>query len=188
VNAKLELSQRELAEVNALKARTLAASVEAAQAKEESEAQVNHLHKASKALTKQLEESKAALEDETRQRAKMSSDNRTLQADVVQMKEQMEEEQERLADLQKLLTKANQEASMWKQRSESGTGGVRSEEMEDLKRKLTVRIQDLEAQLEAAQTRASSLDKEKNRLLGELEDLQVEVERVSCGIITMRIK
>ena len=39
--------------------------------------------------------------------------------------------------------------------------------------------QPLEQQLEAALSKAGSMEKAKNRLQGELEDLQVDVERVS---------
>ena len=54
----------------------------------------------------------------------------------------------------------------------------RSEEMEDLKRKMNAKLLDLEEQLEAAQSRASQLEKTKTRLQGELEDTMVEVDRV----------
>ena len=87
-------------------------------------------------LTKQLEETKVALEEETRIRAKLSGENRTLQLDLAQLKEQQEEDQERLADLQKALTKQLNEAALWRQRAESGTGGVRSDEVDDMKRKV----------------------------------------------------
>jgi hypothetical protein len=66
-----------------------------------------------------------------------------------------------------------------KQKLESGEGGVRSEELEDLKRKLGAKLLDTESQLEAALTKASALEKNNNRLKGELEDLSIEVERVS---------
>ena len=38
----------------------------------------------------------------------------------------MEEEQTGRADLQRLVQKANSEAAMWRQKCESGEGGVRS--------------------------------------------------------------
>lgn len=85
---------------------------------------------------------------------------------------------ERKAELQKNLTKANNELAVLRQRFESGEGGVRSEEMEELRRKYNSKIQDLESQLEAALAKASGLEKARNRLQGELEDLSVEVERV----------
>ena len=101
-----------------------------------------------------------------------------LQTDLDQLREQLEEEQEGRSDLQRLLTKANNEMAAWRHKAESGEGAVRSEEMEELKRKMNAKVVELEAQLEAAQSKASSMEKVKNRLQGELEDLSVEVERV----------
>lgn len=178
INAKLEHSQKELADLNSAKARALSESSDIARQLEEAESQLSQLTKAKQALAKQLEETKAALEEESRLRTKLQSENRNLQADLGRLKEQMEEELEARADLQRLLTKANNEAALWRQKCESGEGGVRSEEMEELKRKLNAKIQELESQLEAAHSKASSLEKVKVRLQGELEDLMVEVERV----------
>jgi len=56
-------------------------------------------------LSKQLEEVKANLEEESRIRTKLQSENRNMVADLDQLREQMEEEQEGRADLQRLLTK-----------------------------------------------------------------------------------
>jgi len=100
------------------------------------------------------------------------------QADLEQLREQLEEEQEGRSDLQRMLTKANNEMAVWRHKAESGEGGVRSEEMDELKRKMNAKIMELEAQLEAAQSKASNMEKVKNRLQGELEDLTIEVERV----------
>ena len=94
------------------------------------------------------------------------------------MREQLEEEQEGRSDLQRMLTKANNEMAVWRHKCESGEGGVRSEEMEELKRKMNAKIMELETALEAAQSKANSMEKVKNRLQGELEDLTIEVERV----------
>lgn len=83
-----------------------------------------------------------------------------------------------------MLTKANNEMAVWRHKCESGEGGVRSEEMEELKRKMNAKIMELEAHLEAAQSKASSMEKVKNRLQGELEDLTIEVERVRTARIS----
>jgi len=90
----------------------------------------------------------------------------------------MEEEQSNREELQRLLTKATNEAAMWRQKCESGEGSVRAEEMDELKRKFNAKIAELEAQLEAALAKASSLEKVKNRLQGEMDDLMVEVDKV----------
>ena len=46
------------------------------------------------------------------------------------------------------------------------------------RRKLAVRLQEAEEAAEAAQARAASLDKVKNRLQGEVEDLTIDLEKV----------
>jgi len=100
------------------------------------------------------------------------------QAELDQLKDQMEEEQANRDELQRLLAKANNEAAMWRQKCESGEGSIRAEEMEELKRKYNAKIAELEAQLEAALAKAASLEKVKNRLQGEMDDLMVEVDKV----------
>lgn len=47
------------------------------------------------------------------------------------------------------------------------------------RRKLAVRLQDAEEAAEAAQARAASLEKVKQRLQGEVEDLTIDLERVT---------
>jgi len=98
----------------------------------------------------------------------------------------MEEEQSSRDELQRLLAKANQEAAMWRQKAESGEGGVRAEEMDELKRKFNARIAELEAQLEAALAKAASLEKVKSRLQGEMDDLMAEVDKVPLRHREMR--
>ena len=80
-----------------------------------------------------------------------------------------------------VLLQATNEVAMWRHKCESGEGGVRSEEMDDMKRKLNAKLQDAEAQMEAALAKVSSLEKAKMKLSGELEDVVIEVERVSSS-------
>merc|ERR1712168_1470542 len=142
---------------------------------EEAESQVNLLGKQKAALAKTVEETKAALEDESRVRNKLNGDFRSLQQDYESLREQFEEEQESRVDLQRLYTKMQAEAASWKQRFESGEGGVSGEALDDLKRKLGAKLGDAENQLEAALSKVSQLEKVKNRLNGELEDVLIEM-------------
>ena len=90
------------------------------------------------------------------------SDHRSLQTAMDRLREQLDEEQEARSDLQRQLTRANNEAAVWRQKFESGEGGIRPEEMDELKKKLAARIQDGEAQLEAALAKVVGLEKAKN--------------------------
>ena len=71
---------------------------------------------------------------------------------------------------------------MWKQKCDSGEGGVRSEEMEEMKKKFMSKLMETESQLEAALSRATSMDKANHRLRVEMEDLSIEVERVCIAV------
>lgn len=106
------------------------------------------------------------------------SDNRSLQAILDQLREQLDEEQEGRAELQRQLTKTANESAMWRQKFESGEGSIRPEEVEELKRKFAARILDVEAQLEATLGKGLAMEKAKNRLQMEVETLIAEVEKV----------
>jgi len=79
LNAKLEQSAREIVELNSVKARAQADSVEHVRQIEEAESQINQLTKLKQNMSKQLEEAKASLEEESRLRAKFQSEARNFQ-------------------------------------------------------------------------------------------------------------
>ena len=72
-----------------------------------------------------LEEVQTAKEEESRIRAKLSGEMRNMSSDIDHLREQLEEEQEARAELQRSLTKSNNEVVAWKQKYESGEGNVR---------------------------------------------------------------
>ena len=96
-----------------------------------------------------------------------------------QLKEKIEDEQIGKADLQRQLVKAQNEVSSLKQKLEQAeSNGIQPEELEDLKRKMGVKIQDGEAQLESALSKLVGLDKLKTRLQMEVEALALDLEKV----------
>jgi len=185
LTAKLEQALREIQELSNQKSKSLAENVDVGRKLEEAESELNQLGKAKQAMAKSLEEAKSALEEENRIRTKLQGESRNLQGDLDHIREQLEEEQGARSDAQRLITKANTEAATWRKKLESGEGGVSSEALDELKRKLSVKLQETEAQLEAAVLKANSLDKANHRLRGELEDLGLEVERVSITICNL---
>lgn len=51
--------------------------------------------------------------------------------------------------------------------------------IDNFRRKLSQKVQEYQEQLEQANVKIASLDKARHKLLGELDDAQVDVERVS---------
>merc|ERR1719228_763963 len=110
--------------------------------------------------------------------------NHALQAarhDLDLMHEQLEEESEAKADLQRALSKSNAEIANWRSKYENDAI-ARMEELEDAKKKLALRLQDAEEQTENALSKAASLEKAKVRMTAENEDLQVALERATVQI------
>ena len=179
LNAKLADAQKETADVVRARDRLQAETVESARRLADVESQLGQLHRVRQALSAQLEETKTAAEDDARVRQKLTMDNRNLQAVVEQLKEQVEETAEARADVQRQLTRALNDVAAARQKAEAAEEGIRPEELEDVKRKLAGRIQDGEAQLEAALSKAMTMEKMKTRLQMELEAVITDLEKVS---------
>merc|ERR1712048_1321013 len=53
----------------------------------------------------------------------------------------------------------------------------RTVELEDAKKKLAAKLQEMEELVESTQAKCASLEKTKQRQLGDIEDLQIDLER-----------
>uniref|UniRef100_A0A3Q3L319 Uncharacterized protein n=1 Tax=Labrus bergylta TaxID=56723 RepID=A0A3Q3L319_9LABR len=96
------------------------------------------------------------------------------------LREQYEEEQEAKAELHRCLSKANSDVSQWRNKYE--TDAIqRTEELEEAKKKLALRLQEAEEAVEAVNSKCSSLEKTKQRLQGEVDDLMMDVERSNAA-------
>merc|ERR1712014_64937 len=111
------------------------------------------------------EELKRALEEETKAKAALAHAVQAGRHDNDLLREQYEEEQEAKAELQRQLSKANAEVASWRTKYE--TDAIqRTEELEDAKKKLAQKLQEMEEMLESTQAKCASLDKTKQRQLG----------------------
>ena len=79
LNAKLEQAQRDIQELTSAKSKAQAEATDLGRKLEEAESQLNQLNKAKQTLSKQLEEAKAGVEEESRLKTKLQGENRNLQ-------------------------------------------------------------------------------------------------------------
>ena len=98
------------------------------------------------------------------------------------MRERIEEESEKKSDALKALSKAQAEIQLWRSKFET-EGLGRIDELESSKQKLTARLAEAEETIESLNQKVSSTEKTKHRLETELEDLQLEYERVHAAAI-----
>ena len=98
------------------------------------------------------------------------------------MRERIEEESEKKSDGLKALSKAQAESQLWRSKFETeGLGRV--DELEGSKQKITARLAEAEETIESLNQKIASTEKTKHRLETELEDLQLEYERVHAAAI-----
>ena len=98
------------------------------------------------------------------------------------LKERIEEESEKKSDGLKALSKAQAEIQLWKSKFET-EGLGRIDELESGKIKLNARLAEAEETIENLNQKVGSTEKTKHRLETELEDLQLEYERVHAAAI-----
>ena len=98
------------------------------------------------------------------------------------LRERIEEESEKKSDALKALSKAMAEIQLWRSKFETeGLGRV--EELEGSKTKISARVLEAEETIDSLNQKISATEKTKHRLETELEDLQLEYERVHAAAV-----
>ena len=128
-------------------------------------------------LLPQLEDTRRLADAEARDRAALLSKFKNINTELEGIRIRIEEESEMKSDLLKALSKAAAEVQLWKSKYETeGLGRV--EELESNRAKLNARLQEAEETIDSLNAKVASTEKTKHRLEAELEDLQLEYERV----------
>ena len=119
---------------------------------------------------------------EARDRASLLSKFKSLNTELEGLKDSIEEENEKKPDDLKALSKAQAEVQLWRSNYETERLD-RVDELEGSKQKITARLQEAEETIESLNQKVASTEKTKHRLEAELEDLQLEYERVHAAAI-----
>lgn len=102
-------------------------------------------------------------------------------AEIEALNEALDDEQAGKMDLQNKLSKLNSEFQTIKGKFDE-EGQNKIEELEDAKRKLCARVQEMEEALASAESKAASMEKVKNRMNEEVEDLLLDLEKVGSTL------
>merc|ERR1712136_620481 len=127
---------------------------------EDAEHQIGALSKLRQQLGHQLEDTKRALEEESRAKTALASAFKNAQADLDAVKETLEEEVESKAEMTRALSKATTEAQMWRTKYEQ-EGIARAEELEEAKSRLACEVEDLMIDVERANANAAAMEKKQ---------------------------
>ncbi|XP_026207272.1 myosin-16-like [Anabas testudineus] len=179
-NARLAEMERTQTELSATKIHLTAENNDLSRELEDVQSKLTQVTRLKASLTSQIDELKRQVDEENKGRNTAVVALANARHDLSLLKEQLEEESEARGELQRLVSKLNADVTTW--RSKYETDAIhRTEELEETKRKLAVRLQEAEESAEAAQARAASLEKIKQRLQGEVEDLTIDLEKSNAA-------
>lgn len=108
----------------------------------------------------------------------MEASLHSVETELESVRVQLEEESEARLDLERQLVKANGEVSIWRSKFET-EANARIEEVEEIRRKYSCRIQEQEEQIENLLVKINNLEKQKSRLQSEVEVLIIDLEKVN---------
>ncbi|MBN3306880.1 MYH16 protein, partial [Amia calva] len=209
-NARVAEMERNQTELNSFKTRLSAENSDLSRELEESQSKLTQIVRIKTTLTSQTDDLKRQVDEESKARSAAVVSLANARHDLDLMKEQLEEEQESKAEMQRLISKLNSEVTTWRTKYETDAI-QKTEELEETnwskstagpshcstgicyyglgwpnssrlqRRKLAARLQEAEEAAEAAQARAASLEKAKQRLQGEVEDLTIDLEKSNAA-------
>merc|ERR1711981_783199 len=119
---------------------------------------------------------------EARDRSSMLSKFKNLSTELENLRERIDEESEKKSDALKALSKAQAEIQLWRSKFET-EGMGRVDELESSKAKLSARLTEAEETIDCLNQKVAGTEKTKHRLEVELEDLQMEYERVHAAAV-----
>merc|ERR1712223_1058544 len=181
-NQKLDEMARALNEADSTRKKLQVENQDLTRQIEETENAIASLGKSKISLTTQLDDTKRLADGEARDRASLLAKFKNLNGELENLRDRIEEESEKKSDALKALSKAQAEIQLWKSKFETDGLG-RIDELESNKLKLIARLTEAEETIDNLNQKIATTEKVRHRLDGELEELQLEYERVHAAAI-----
>merc|ERR1712142_1084980 len=179
---KLDEIARTLNEADSTKKRLQVENQDLNRQIEEIENAIATTNKNKVSLSTQLEDTKRLGDSEAKDRSNLLTKFKHLSTDLATIRDKIESTHLQKSDLMKALSKAQSEILLWRSRYETeGLGRV--EELEAGNTKLKARVGEAEETVDSLQTKIANVEKSKNRVAQELEELSMEYERAHAAAI-----
>merc|ERR1719187_2030647 len=137
---------------------------------------LNILAKAKSALAAQLSDVKSLCDNEARERQLLLGKFRNLEHELDGAKEVLDEEVAARDNTLRLLSKAEGDASLWRQKYETDAV-AKAEELEMTKMKLTARLTEAEATIDNQKAKLAQIEKAKAKIQGEITEMTAVLDQ-----------
>ncbi|XP_043924082.1 myosin heavy chain, skeletal muscle, adult-like [Protopterus annectens] len=154
---------------------------------EDRNATILQLRKKMLSFTQEIEDLRKQFDDEVTAKGTLAHALQSARHDCSLTQGHLEEEQAAKTEFQRLLSKANIDVDKWKTKYETDVV-QRTEEQEEARRKLTLKLNESEDQIMTLTSKYALLEKANKKLRNENEDLMLEVERSNAACISFENK
>jgi len=179
-HTKLDELARAMNEADSSKKRLTVENQDLNRQIEELENAIASTNKSKVSLSTQLEDTKRLADSEAKDRSSLLTKYKHMSTDLESIKEKIENEHIKKSDSLKSLSKAQAEIQLWRSRYET-EGMGRVDELEGANTKLRTRVAEGEETVDSLQTKLANVEKTKQRLAQELEEMSMEYERVHAA-------
>lgn len=178
LNIKIEELNRTILDVTSIKQRISQENLDLVKEVQDLKINIESVTYSRSQVLSQLEDSRRRLEEDERRRASLEATLRQVEIDIESVRLQLEEESEARLDLERQLNNANGNVALYKNKYET-EASARVEEVEEIRRKFTIRIQEQEEHIESLVVKINSLEKLKVKLTTEIEVLIIDLEKAN---------
>lgn len=185
---KIEELNCTIVDISSHKQRLHSENIELIKNVQDFKVQLDHVSHTKTQILSQYEDTRRRLEDEERRRSMIESTMHSIETELDSVRLQLEEESEARIDMERQLIKMQGEAQGWQNKYQSEAAS-HVEEVEELRRKYTVRITELEEHIESIIVKVNNLEKQRSRLSSEVEILIIDLEKSnnSCRELTKSV-
>jgi chromosome segregation ATPase len=178
IHVRIEELNRTIVDITAHKSRLSQENVEYLKEIQDLKVSIESISFSKSQAISQLEDARRRLEDEDRRRSLLESQLHSVENELDSIRIQLEEESEARLDLERQLVKVNSESQQWRSKYETEVS-ARAEEVEEIRRKFQIRIQETEEHIEQLMIKLSNTEKQKSRLQSEVEVLIIDLEKAN---------
>jgi chromosome segregation ATPase len=178
LNVKIEELNRTILDITSIKQRITQENLDLIKEVQDLKINIESVSYSKSQVLSQLEDARRRLEEDERRRSSMEATLRQVETELESLRLQLEEESEARLDLERQLNKANGDVALYKNKYET-EASARVEEIEEIRRKFTIRIQEQEEHIESLIVKINSLEKIKTKLTTEIEVLIIDLEKAN---------
>lgn len=176
LNIKIEELNRTVIDLSSNKQRITTENIELHRSVQELKVRIEEITYISKNASSNVEEFRRKYEEEERRRHKLESEIVAISQELASLRSSYDEEVELRIDIERKYSNECATANSYKSKWEIEVRG-RQEEVEEIKKKLLIRITELEETISSISLKLSGVEKQKSRLSQEVEILILDLEK-----------